>query len=122
MKTVLIADDEPNMRLLVTATIEADSYEVIEAADGQEAWELIQKHHPQLTILDMQMPGKTGIEIVRAIRADPELRRTRVIMLTAKAQQSDIARGIEAGVDVYLTKPFSPLELLSAVEQATQAA
>jgi CheY-like chemotaxis protein len=120
MKTVLIADDEPNMRLLVMATIEDDSYQVIEAADGEEAWALIQKHRPQLTILDMQMPGLTGIEVVRAIRADPGLCRTRVIMLTAKAQQADVAKGIDAGVDVYLTKPFSPLELLTAVEQATQ--
>ena len=118
MKTVLIADDEPSLRLLVSATIESDQYSVLEAADGDEAWKLIQQHRPAVALLDVQMPGRTGLELARSIKSDPALADTRVIMLTSKAQESDIAAGLAAGADLYLTKPFSPLELLTGVEQA----
>jgi CheY-like chemotaxis protein len=122
MTTVLIADDEPSLRLLVSATIASDEYEVVEAMDGDEAWGLIRQHKPRVVLLDVQMPGKTGLDLTRAIRDDPELARTCVILLTSKAQQADIAAGMEAGADRYLTKPFSPLELLRVVEQAVDAA
>ena len=118
MKTVVIADDEPNLRLLVAATIESDLMTVFEAEDGDEAWALLQEHRPDLALLDIQMPGKTGLELARAIRAEPSLAGTKIIMLTSKAQQADVAAGMEAGADFYLTKPFSPIELLGAVEQA----
>ena len=118
MTTVLIADDEPALRLLVSATIASDDYEVIEAADGDEAWSLIRRHRPNLVLLDVQMPGQTGLDLTRSIRSDPDLNRTCVILLTSKAQQSDINDGLEAGANRYLTKPFSPLELLRVVEQA----
>ena len=118
MKTVLIADDEPSLRLLVSATIESDQYSVLEAADGDEAWKLIQQHRPAVALLDVQMPGRTGLELARSIKSDPALADTRVIMLTSKAQESDIAAGLAAGADLYLTKPFSPLELLTGVERA----
>lgn len=120
-KTVLIADDEPHMRLLVAATVESQEYMVLEAADGDEAWELIQRFHPDVCLLDVQMPGKTGVELTQAIKSDPELARTRVIMLTSQAQAADIQRGLSAGANLYLTKPFSPLELLLAVEQAIES-
>ncbi len=118
MKTVLIADDEPNMRLLVSATIQSDQYTVLEAADGIEAWLLIQQYRPSVVLLDVQMPGRTGLEVARAIKDDPGLSATQIIMLTAKAQESDQAAGRAAGADLYLAKPFSPLELLTAVERA----
>ena len=118
MTTVLIADDEPSLRLLVSATIASDEYEVVEAMDGDEAWGLIRQHHPSVVLLDVQMPGRTGLELTREIRSDPDLARTRVILLTSKAQQADIQAGLAAGADRYLTKPFSPLELLRVVEQA----
>ncbi len=118
MKGVLIADDEPSLRLLVSATLASDQYAICEAADGDEAWDLILKHRPSVVILDVQMPGRTGLELARAIKSDPVLRATRVIMLTSKAQESDVANGRAAGADLYLTKPFSPLELLTVVEQA----
>ena len=117
MRTVLIADDEPNLRLLVAATIESDQLTVLEAGDGDEAWDLLQKHRPDLILLDVQMPGRTGLEVARAIRADPMLATTKIIMLTSKAQQADVAAGLAAGVDLYLTKPFSPIELLTSVER-----
>lgn len=122
MKTVLIADDQENLRLLVSATIESDQYEVIEAGDGDEAWDLIQTRHPQVAILDVQMPGRTGLELARAIKADPSCAHMRVILLTSKAQQTDIEAGLPAGADQYLTKPFSPIELLNVLEKALEAA
>jgi CheY-like chemotaxis protein len=120
LRTVVIADDESSMRLLVHATIESDDYMVVEAADGAEAWALIQKHRPKVALLDVQMPGLSGLEVLRLIKADPGLKATRVILLTSKAQESDIEAGLIAGADFYLTKPFSPLDLLSRVEEALQ--
>lgn len=120
LRSVLIADDESSMRLLVHATIESDDYSVIEAADGIDAWALIQKHKPSLVLLDVQMPGRSGLEVLRAIKADPILRSTRVILLTSKAMEGDIEAGLIAGADFYLTKPFSPLDLLTRVEEALQ--
>jgi two-component system phosphate regulon response regulator PhoB len=118
LATVLIADDEPSMRLLVHATIESDDYKVIEAADGDEAWTLIQQYKPSLVLLDVQMPGRTGLEILASIKSDPALKATRVILLTAKALEADVDAGMTAGADFYLTKPFSPLDLLTRVEEA----
>src|SRR5579859_5749317 len=116
--TVLIADDEPSVRMLVQATIETDGYNVIEATDGNEAWSLIQQHRPSLVLLDVRMPGRTGLDILRAIKSESNLTATKVILLTASAQDSDIKAGIVAGADFYLTKPFSPRELLSKVDEA----
>jgi DNA-binding response OmpR family regulator len=118
LATVLIADDEPSMRMLVHATIESDDYKVLEAADGDEAWTLIQKFKPLLVLLDVQMPGRTGLEILGMIKNDLTLSTTRVILLTAKALVADVEAGMTAGADFYLTKPFSPLDLLTRVEEA----
>lgn len=116
--TVIVADDEPSVRLLVSATIGFDEYNVIEASDGDEAWLLIQQLRPAVALLDVRMPGRTGIEIVRSIRAEPNLSHMKVILLTASAQRSDISAGLVAGADFYLTKPFSPKDLLSRLDEA----
>ncbi len=120
VKTVLIADDEASLRLLVSATLEWEECTVLEAADGDQAWDMIRAERPTLAILDVTMPGRSGIELAKAIKADPDLRETKVVLLTAKAQPHDIKAGLDAGADLYLTKPFSPLELLSVVEQALE--
>jgi two-component system, OmpR family, alkaline phosphatase synthesis response regulator PhoP len=120
LRTVVIADDESSMRLLVHATIESDEYRVVEASDGTEAWALIQKLRPSLVLLDVQMPGQSGLEVLKLIKDDPTLASTRVILLTAKAQETDIESGLIAGADFYLTKPFSPLDLLTRVEEALE--
>ena len=120
LRTVLIADDESSIRLLVHATIESDDYTVVEAADGAQAWALTQELKPSLVLLDVQMPGRSGLEVLRSIKADPNLKETRVILLTSKAQERDIEVGLIAGADFYLTKPFSPLDLLTRVEEALQ--
>jgi len=117
-RTVLIADDEPSMRLLVTATIASDDITVLEAADGDEAWALIEAHRPDLVLLDVQMPGQTGIELTHRLRDHPSYAATKIVILTSKAQATDVARGLAAGADLYLTKPFSPISLLTYVEQA----
>jgi CheY-like chemotaxis protein len=120
LRTVLIADDESSIRLLVHATIESDDYSVVEAADGAQAWALTQELKPALVLLDVQMPGQSGLEVLRSIKADPALASTRVILLTSKAQERDIEIGLIAGADFYLTKPFSPLDLLTRVEEALE--
>jgi CheY-like chemotaxis protein len=119
-RTVLIADDESSIRLLVHATIDSDDYTVVEASDGAQAWALAQELKPSLVLLDVQMPGQSGLEVLRSIKADPNLKSTRVILLTSKAQERDIEVGLIAGADFYLTKPFSPLDLLTRVEEALE--
>lgn len=120
LRTVLIADDESSIRLLVHATIESDEYAVVEAADGAQAWALTKELKPSLVLLDVQMPGQSGLDVLRSIKADPGLAETRVILLTSKAQERDIEVGLIAGADFYLTKPFSPLDLLTRVEEALE--
>lgn len=120
VRVVVIADDDSSIRLLVHATIESDDFVVVEASNGAEAWALIQQHKPGLVLLDVQMPGRSGLEVLRLIKADPELKATRVIMLTSKSQETDVEVGLLAGADFYLTKPFSPLDLLTRVEEALQ--
>lgn len=118
LQTVVIADDESTMRLLVHATIDSDDYTVLEAIDGAQAWSMVQQQKPSLVLLDVQMPGMSGLEVLRLIKSNPEHKRTKVILLTSKAQETDVETGLLAGADFYLTKPFSPLDLLSRVEEA----
>ncbi len=120
MRTIIVADDEASVRFLVLETIGHDAYNVIEASDGDEAWALINVHRPSLVLLDIRMPGRTGIEILRAIRSEAELADTKVILLTASARQSDVNAGLADGADFYLTKPFSPRDLLSKIDEALE--
>lgn len=117
-QTILIVDDEPNLRDLVHATIDSPVYQVIEACDGEEAWALIKERKPALVLLDLNMPKRSGLEVLKAIRADPQLRGTQVMVLTSSDRQSDIDAGILAGADYYLTKPFSPADLVARVSEA----
>ncbi len=117
-QTILIVDDEPNLRALVRSTVESPYYQVLEACDGEEAWTLIKERSPALVLLDIKMPRRSGFEVLKAIRADPQLRGTQVMILTASGQQADIDEGILAGADYYLTKPFSPVDLLERVSEA----
>jgi two-component system, OmpR family, phosphate regulon response regulator PhoB len=121
MVPVLIADDDSSTRRLIRATLECDSYLLLEARDGDEAWQLLRQHHPRVAILDINMPGRSGLALTRDIRATPDLAATHVIILTAKAQMTDVATGAAVGADAYLTKPFSPLELLTLVDAACTA-
>jgi CheY-like chemotaxis protein len=122
MKSVLIADDERSIRLLVRATIESDAYTIAEASNGDQAWQLIKELRPDLVLLDVHMPGLSGLEVTRAVRGDPSLAGTSVILLTANVAQADVEAGLAAGAALYLTKPFSPLELLTVLEKALDIA
>lgn len=116
MRTLLIADDESGIRSLVKMTLQRKQYEILEASDGEEALALARKHHPELVLLDVMMPGLTGFEVCRALKDDPATSSATVVMLTAKAQDSDRAEGLAAGADDYFTKPFSPIALLRKID------
>ena len=115
MTTILIADDEPPIVELVRCTLEAPGVRVLEAHDARTALELAQQQPPDLALLDVRMPHIDGIEVCRRLRANSECAHTRIVMLSAAAQDDDRARGLAAGADQYLTKPFSPLALLALV-------
>jgi CheY-like chemotaxis protein len=115
--TVLICDDEEVLRALVRATLDDGAYRVIEAEDGDQSLELAREARPDLIVLDMMMPGRSGLDVLRELRSDPELAAIPVVMLTARARVSDRDAALAAGADRYLAKPFSPLELISVVEE-----
>jgi two-component system phosphate regulon response regulator PhoB len=119
MRTVLIADDEPHVIELVRVTLEDDRLRVLEATDGEQALTLARAEHPDLLFLDVHMPRLSGLEVCRRLRADASftITTTTIVMLTAAAQADDIARGLAAGADHYLTKPFSPVALLTLLER-----
>ena len=114
---VLVADDDDDILLLVTTRLKRDGFEVIAARDGFEALALAQEHKPAVAVLDVGMPGLDGLEVLEAIRETQSLAHTRVLLLTAKAQESDVRRGYEAGADAYVKKPFSPAELAERVRK-----
>ena len=117
MTTVLIVDDEPNIVQLVRITLADSRVRVLEAADGETAFDRAMSLQPDLIFLDVDLPDVSGLEVCRRIREEERLANTKVVMLTAAAQRDDVARGLAAGADLYLTKPFSPVRLLSLVEQ-----
>jgi DNA-binding response OmpR family regulator len=112
---VLVADDDDDILLLVTTRLRRDGFDVVAARDGEEALALAKERHPAVAVLDIGMPGLDGLEVLQRIRADDDLAGTRVLLLTAKAQESDVRRGYDAGADAYVRKPFSPSELSARV-------
>ena len=113
--TLLIADDEPAILDLVRFTLEDPQVRIVEASDGAAALELAQQARPDVALLDVKMPRLSGLDVCRRLRELPECAHTRVVLLTAAAQAQDRQRGLAAGADHYLTKPFSPLALLTLV-------
>ena len=113
---VLVADDDEDIRALVSFRLERAGYEVVEARDGEEALRLAREQTPDLAVLDVMMPKLTGDEVTRRIRGDEATRRMPVILLTARVQEDDVTRGFEAGADDYIKKPFSPQELRARVQ------
>ena len=121
MPTVLIVDDEQHIRLLIEQTLEEledDGVELLTAADGEEALDVVANHSPSLIFLDVTMPKKDGFEVARAIKGDPAMAETTIIMLTARGQAYDREAGLAAGADQYLTKPFDPDDLLRRARAA----
>ena len=115
MPTVLIVDDEPAILELVRFTLGDDQVRILEASDGPAALEIARAERPELILLDVRMPHLDGVEVCRRLRAEAALAPTRIVMLTAADQEADRARGLAAGADEYLSKPFSPLALLTLV-------
>jgi two-component system phosphate regulon response regulator PhoB len=117
MKTILVADDHDHLRLLVSKTLGGPDYRILAARDGDEAFDLIHREHPDLLVIDWMMPGRSGIEVVEALRADPQTHDLPVVMLTAKAQAASRIYAGTLGISGYLVKPFSPIELMELVEK-----
>ena len=115
MQRVLVVDDEPDIIRLVTYNLKKEGFSVVTAADGEEALSLIRKGGIALVILDLMLPGMSGLEVCRFVRQGARTCRLPVIMLTAKGEEQDRVRGLENGADDYLAKPFSPRELAARV-------
>jgi two-component system response regulator MtrA len=113
---ILVADDDVDIRELVEFKLSTLGHDVVAVADGAAAIAACQAERPDLAVLDVMMPGVSGLDAIRAIRADPALADLPVILLTARAQESDVETGFDSGADDYITKPFSPRELASRVQ------
>lgn len=118
MNTILIADDHEHLRMVVRTTLDLPEYRIVEATDGAETLQLAREEKPDLLILDWMMPELSGMQVLDAIRADPDIGTLPVIMLTAKALKTDRNEALMKGIRGYLVKPFSPLELMDRVEKA----
>jgi DNA-binding response OmpR family regulator len=113
---VLAADDDEDILALVTFRLERSGYTVLQARDGAEALELARAEKPDLAVLDIMMPKLDGLELTRRLRAEEATSRMPIILLTARAQDTDVQQGFDAGADDYIRKPFSPQELRSRVQ------
>ncbi|MFM7319983.1 MAG: response regulator transcription factor [Armatimonadota bacterium] len=113
MPRILVVDDEPNIVRLIQVNLERQGYQVDIANNGQQALERIRAAKPDLLVSDVMMPEMDGFELLSNIRRDPALEMLPVIMLTAKAQDRDVMEGYTRGADMYLTKPFNPIELVT---------
>ena len=114
---ILIADDEPNIVISLEYLMKREAYEVTVARDGQEAIDAILRERPDLVLLDVMMPRKTGFEVCQEVRANEQIKDTLILMLTAKGRETDVAKGLALGANAYLTKPFSTKELVRRVRE-----
>lgn len=115
--TILVVDDEPALLRLMEFVLSKQGHTMLTATNGEEALEKVRAERPDLVVLDIMMPKLDGYHVAEALRADPEVSHIPIIMLSAKAQEEDIERGMEAGVDVYITKPFAPDEFAGIVAE-----
>jgi DNA-binding response OmpR family regulator len=114
---ILIADDEPNILISLEFLMKREGHQVLLARDGQEALDTIRREQPALVLLDVMMPKKSGYEVCQAVRADEALAGVKILMLTAKGRDTDVAQGLGVGADGYMTKPFSTKELAARVRE-----
>ena len=117
---VLVCDDERHIVRLIQVNLERQGYNVVTAFDGKEGLEKIRSEKPNVVVLDVMMPYMDGFEVLKTIRREPETENLPVIMLTAKAQDKDVFEGYHYGADMYLTKPFNPMELVTFVKRIVQ--
>ncbi|MGH6638060.1 MAG: response regulator transcription factor [Polaromonas sp.] len=114
---ILIADDEPNIVISLEYLMKREAYEVTVARDGQEAIDAILRERPDLVLLDVMMPRKTGFQVCQEVRANEQIKDTLILMLTAKGRETDVAKGLALGANAYITKPFSTKELVRRVRE-----
>ena len=114
-KKVLIADDEPNIVTALEFLLERNGYEVYIARDGEAALQLVEEHKPDLVLLDIMMPLKSGYEVCSRMRERLEWRNIKIVILTAKGRDVEVSKGLSIGADLYITKPFSNQELMAKI-------
>jgi two-component system phosphate regulon response regulator PhoB len=116
MATILIVDDEPDIREMIRFALEASGFPSLEAATADEALQAIRRERPDLMLLDWMLPGRSGLELAKQLKMDPETESLPIIMLTARTEERDLIKGLGAGADDYITKPFSPRELMARIK------
>ena len=116
-RTVLLVDDEPNIVLSLQFLIEQAGYRALVARDGEAALEAVEEHEPDLVLLDVMLPKRDGFDVCQTIRAKPEWKNIRIIMLTAKGRDVEREKGLALGADAYITKPFSTREAMDQIRQ-----
>lgn len=116
-RKVLIADDEPNIVTALEFLLKRAGYEVRSAATGDEALALLDSFAPDLALIDIMMPGRSGYDVCQRIRERPEWRHIKVVMVSAKGREAEVSKGLSLGADLYITKPFSTQELINAVNR-----
>ncbi len=121
-KKILIVDDEVHIRDIIRFRMEVEGFEILEANNGRNAIEVLTKEQPNIIVLDVMMPEMDGWEVCRFVRSQPDISKTPILMLTAKTEIRDKIHGMQAGANDYLTKPFSPNELVVRVQKLLQAA
>jgi DNA-binding response OmpR family regulator len=115
--TVLVVDDDPVILKLLEVNFQMEGFEVLTAADGEAGMSVARARRPDVIVSDIMMPKVNGLELVKQLKADPDTEGIPIILLSAKAQSSDVRQGMEAGADDYVTKPFEPLELVDRVHR-----
>ncbi len=113
---VLVVDDDPQVLRLMRVNLELEGYDVVSAPDGEEALEAVVNQRPDIVVCDVMMPGVDGLTVLRNMRANPRTSKIPFVVVSAKAQRSDVKAALDMGADRYITKPFDPQELLDAVE------
>lgn len=116
-KKILIADDEPNIVISLEFLMEQSGFEVKVANNGDDALRLAREFAPDLVLLDVMMPRLSGFDVCQKLRADPDLQKIKIIMLTAKGRDTEVAKGLALGADAYVTKPFATKDLLAKVRE-----
>lgn len=115
-KKVLIVDDEPNIVISLEFLMKREGFEVVIARDGEEALRKVEEGMPDLMLLDVMMPKKSGFEVCQQLRANPANAALKIVMLTAKGRDTEVTKGLDLGADAYMTKPFSTKELVAQVK------
>ncbi|NCA68702.1 MAG: phosphate regulon transcriptional regulatory protein PhoB [Sphingobacteriia bacterium] len=122
MKTILVVDDEPDIREVICFALEGEDFRAIEAGHADEARKLISRENPDLILLDWMLPGRSGIELAQELKQNPRTRAVPIIMISARGEEEDRIKGLDTGADDYITKPFSPREMVARIKAVLRRA